>query len=297
MRTGGLLDMDSGPITNVTDLSMVDASSVLSMFGGDITGVDDLTFNGSGSVLDLNGGDIVGVDDFAFNGSGSLLSLAGGDITGVDDITMNSSSSDIDGASGTLSDWGSIELVESSPSAPTTTTRTTSFTGDETTSHGALRTLAGGSLYDYPVFRDRQTGKQSGDTIVATVDITNIDGIDFTGVPVRIEAWLFSWRADTSVLYPGQFVRSVFSAQRDTGSGGRINAFYAYLDDPNASQSTTSENFEHHETSGNSTADATARMLNIGTSGTTSFTVTGTVEGTGTDRIVEMWVHIWAPIP
>jgi hypothetical protein len=224
MRTGGLLDMDSGPITNVTDLSMVDASSVLSMFGGDITGLDDLTMNGSGSVIDGAGSTIQNFGTFTMDGAGAIAS-------GIDELYLVDSGSVLDAADGTLSDVGILELndgvARGLPSGEPV--RVVGFNGDETACIGLLATLSNEFNVSTPIYYSRTDAATASTTFTPTIDFSDIHGIDFTGGVVRVKVTVQSFCNNaTEVAYGPQDVSQSFTIMLNTG--GNAKCYPRYID-------------------------------------------------------------------
>jgi len=84
----------------------------LNMESGDIVNIDDMTFAGTGSAIDLNGGDINDIDDITMRGTGSILNMNGGDITNIDDISGNGVTSITAANIQIISNNGSISSVE-----------------------------------------------------------------------------------------------------------------------------------------------------------------------------------------
>lgn len=87
--SGGVnLSLSGTNFTGILNQTMAGSSSILDMNTGDIIDVDDITFQGSGSRLDMNGGDMLDIDDITMLGSGSILNMSGGDILNVDDLSI-----------------------------------------------------------------------------------------------------------------------------------------------------------------------------------------------------------------
>jgi hypothetical protein len=222
MRAGGLLDMDSGPITNVTDLSMVDASSVLSMLGGDITGVDDITMNGVGSVIDGSGSTIQNFGTLTMDGPGSVIS-------DVDEFYLEDSGSVFDAADGTISDVGILEINDGVgrglPSGEPV--RVVGFNGNETACIGELAVLSNELNVNLPIYYSRVDNATSSTTFTPTIDFSDIHGLDFSGGVVRVKVTVQSFRNDaTEVAYGPQDVSQSFTIMLNTGSNAKCYPRY-----------------------------------------------------------------------
>lgn len=259
--------------------------------GSSIASLDVLSLHDSGSYADFNGGYAVDLDTLTFNGIGSVLES-------VDNIDLDSASSTIDGAGGVSANFQYYEVNGSgslTPPAGGAAARIKSYTGSESTGMGMLRIAAAGGLHEYPCHYDRQTGLSSGNTMTANLNLTDIDSFSFADGVCVLTAELWSWTA-TDSSYLEQYSMRKWFCKLNVISGN-LTVLPVYLDDPNSSASTTSENFPYHEGVDVTGGDVTTATLSISATSSTNVTVTGTIAGNGTNRIGVLKIYVKGPAP
>lgn len=162
-------------------------------------------------------------------------------------------------------------------------TNTLALQGSDGHAHGSHRVVASGSLVRFPARRLRITGMSAGATISQGINLTQlILSEGFSGVPIYLDATLFSYRVSVSA-YSAQYARAKFMLLR-LPSG---NIQVLPIEHRDAITGNIVSSFESNTN--------TVNQITCTAASNTIVIVTGLTTGVGNDRQAELWIELSCP--